>query len=630
MDFFRSQDLARRKTGWLVFYFVLAVIGVVLAVSVVAAIAVNVAGDQKPGLTVPVVAAAAGAALVVIFLGTTFKTAQLSSGGKVVAESLNGRALNPSTIDPLERRLLNVVEEMAIASGIPAPPVYVLDDEDDINAFAAGFAPGDAVIGVTRGTLEQLPRDELQGVVAHEFSHILNGDMRLNLRLMGLVHGILVIALAGSFLLRILGNSSRVSTSRSGNKKDGGGIALALLILGVGLYIIGWIGVVFGRMIKAAASRQREYLADASAVQFTRNPLGIAGALKRIGGYGGSQLKSPNAEVASHMYFGDGIGFAASSPFATHPPLSDRILRLDPSFKGEMIEGPPAVPPGIEEANHPELVTSSLRASTPVPTEHAVSSVGDPQRRHFAYAAEVLAAIPAALHHAANEPFSARAVVVALLFADHAEDRQEAFVHWRENADSKLAEETRRLLPLLLDLPPELRLPVLEVSLPALRQMSIGQRKAFKRDVDLIVEFDQRITLFEYVVQRTLLRRLLGEPKMIPTNVNRMDFVSGSAARLLGALAYLGTPKGPKFAFDVGAARLRVAVSLPPAEECGLSDVDRALEVLHGLTPKLKRRLLDACAACIGADGTITVKEAELFRAVADSLDCPVPPLVAG
>jgi Zn-dependent protease with chaperone function/uncharacterized tellurite resistance protein B-like protein len=628
MDFFQSQDVARRKTGRLVLLFVLAVVGVVVTVGFVAAIAVKVAGDSSDDMILPVVLAAGCAALVIIFLGTAFKTAQLSAGGRVVAESLDGRLVNSSTIDPLERRLVNVVEEMSIASGVPTPPIYIMENEAEINAFAAGFAPGDAVVGVTRGTMEQLTRDELQGVIAHEFSHIFNGDMRLNLRLMGLVHGILIIALTGSFLLRILGNT-RSSRSGSDSKKDGGGFVLALLILGVGLYVVGWIGVVFGRMIKAAVSRQREYLADASAVQFTRNPLGIAGALKRIGGYGGSKLKTPNAEVASHMYFGDGIGFLASSPFATHPPLADRILRLDPSFKGEMIDEPPAVPPGVEEANHPEFLTAPKKRTTPIRTEEAIASIGDPQREHMTYATSIIASIPQPLREAAQVPFSARAVVVALLFAENHEGRPAAIDDWLSKADPKLAAEVSRLLPATLELPLEYRLPVLDLAFPALQQMSTEQRRAFKRDVDLIAAADQRITLFEYTVQRTLLRRLLDEPKPIAATVNRLHYVTGSVARLLGALAYEGDRRSPGFAFDVGASRLGQEITLPPPEECGLEAVDHALEVLHSLSPKRKRRLLDGLAACIGADGKITVSEAELFRAVADALDCPVPPLVA-
>jgi len=624
MDFFRSQDVARRKTGWLVLYFVFAVIGVVGAVALVAAISVNVAADQKAALTPPVVLAAGGAALVVIFLGTAFKTAQLSSGGKVVAESLNGRPLNPSTTDPLERRLLNVVEEMAIASGVPTPPVYVMDDEKEINAFAAGFAPGDAVIGVTRGSMEQLTRDELQGVIAHEYSHILNGDMRLNLRLMGLVHGILVIALTGTFLLRMMGNT-RISRSDGDSKKDGGNLAFAILILGVGLYIVGWIGVVFGRLIKAAVSRQREFLADASAVQFTRNPLGIAAALKRIGGYGGSKLQAPNAEVASHLYFGDGIGFWASSPFATHPPLPDRILRLDPSFKGQMIDDPPPTPPGIEEASTAGFAASP-RPRRAISTEEAISAVGDVRPDHVTYAAKLVASFPEKLQEAAHDPFSARAVVLALLFSE----TKDGSTNWADKVDPKLAAEAERLFPATSALPPEQRLPLLELCFPALQQLSLDQRRAFRRDVDAAAGVDAKITLFEYTVQRTLLRRLLEEPKPIKSSVSKLSYVSSSAERLLGALAYLGSPDGPAFAFDVGAARLGIEVKLPDKDECDLRAVDVALEVLHGLTPGLKRRLLDACAACVGADGKITVKEAELFRAVADALDCPVPPLIAG
>jgi Zn-dependent protease with chaperone function len=630
MDFFRSQDVARQKSGWLFFYFLIAVVGVVGFVSFVCVIALRFAADTGTGMEPQIVIGAGLATLAIIALGTAYKTAQLAGGGRVVAESLGGRLVNTSTMDPLERRLLNVVDEMAIASGVPAPPVYIMDDEREINAFAAGYAPGDAVVGVTRGTLEQLPRDELQGVIAHEFSHILNGDMRLGIRLIGLIHGILIIALTGTFLLRIIGHTSHRSSSSS-DKKGGGNIGLALLVLGVGLYIIGWIGVVFGRLIKAAHSRQREYLADSSAVQFTRNPLGIAGALKRIGGYGGSKLQAANAEVASHMYFGDGMGFFAASPFSTHPPLPDRILRLDPAFKGEMNDHVPDVPPGVIEANEQHhYVPLAPKLQRSVPTEDAVSTIGDPQREHVAYADSLLDGFAPILNEAAHEPFSARALVAALLFAEGHKERAEGFDDWKSKAEAKLVAETERLLPATLQLPEAQRLPMLELCFPALQQMSQSQRQAFRKDMDRIVTADKRVTLFEYTVQRTLLRRLLDEPKPIRSSVDRFSFVTGSLSHLLGALAYQGDSTSAEFAFDVGVVRLGIELELPPQNECGLAAVDEALVVLHGLAPKLKRKLLDACAATVGADGKITIREAELFRAIADSLDCPVPPLVAG
>ena len=340
MDFFTHQDRARRNTRRLVALFVLAVIAIVAAVylAVVVFLMTTEAGEYisqgglaAPQVLVPVVAGT----LFVIAAGSGYKTLQLSEGGPAVARLLGGKPLDPNTREADERRVLNVVEEMAIASGTPVPEVYLLAQEQGINAFAAGRTPADAVVGVTEGTARHLSRDELQGVVAHEFSHILNGDMRLNLRLIGVIHGILVISMIGYFVMRSGGGSSR------GRKKGGAG---AVVILGLALYVIGWIGVFFGRLIKAGVSRQREFLADAAAVQFTRNPLGISGALQKIGGLGaGSRIAHRRAEEASHLFFSNALKKSFLGLTATHPPLEERIRRIDPSFDGTFpaVEYPP-------------------------------------------------------------------------------------------------------------------------------------------------------------------------------------------------------------------------------------------------------------------------------------------------
>ena len=335
--FFEQQDVARRKTGLLVFLFCAAVIAIVLAIyAVIATINVNLDLTQQivpdnvrrsvhfwdPQLFGIVTVAT----IVVILLGSLYKMSELSAGGEAVALMLGGRRINPMTDVFAERQLLNVVEEMALASGVPVPPVYVLDNEKSINAFAAGFRPGDAVIGVSRGSLDYLTRDELQGVMAHEFSHILNGDMRLNIRLVGVLHGILILAIIGYYILR--------SGAHAGgsNRKGGAG---AILLVALGLMIIGGVGLFFGRLIKSAVSRQREYLADASAVQFTRYPGGIAGALKKIGGVRqGSRINDAHAGEVSHMFFGNALPALGLNWLSTHPPLNERIRRIDPTFDG--------------------------------------------------------------------------------------------------------------------------------------------------------------------------------------------------------------------------------------------------------------------------------------------------------
>lgn len=351
MDFFERQDQARRSTRRLIAYFMLAVVLIVASIYI-AVIAIVYAFSVNRVLERPfqwwdpdMLLWVTGATVSVVVIGSLYKIFALSQGGEVVARWLGGRLIDSDTPKPQERRLLNVVEEMAIASGISVPSVFLLEEEKSINAFAAGFTPADAVIGVTSGTLQILSRDELQGVIAHEFSHILNGDMRLNIRLIGVLNGILMIAMIGYGILR--------GTRTSSSKKNGGA---AVLLFGAALLIIGYVGVFFGKLIKSAVSRQREFLADASAVQFTRNPDGIAGALKKIGGLAhGSRIANSKAEEASHLFFSNGM-HGKASPFlsmrnrtppvltqsafsfmATHPPLETRIKRIDPSFDGRFL-----------------------------------------------------------------------------------------------------------------------------------------------------------------------------------------------------------------------------------------------------------------------------------------------------
>src|SRR6202789_2648434 len=338
MDFFAQQEKTRKKTKWLVIYFILAVAAMIAAIYIAAVVIFsgvqlhqhrgNYYNDQStPQISLwdpQIFLGVALGTIAIILIGSSYKTMALAAGGSAVSEMMGARLISSNTTDTDERKLLNVVEEMAIASGVPVPQVYVMDDEDGINAFAAGHKPGDATVTITRGCMKLLSRDELQGVIGHEFSHILNGDMRLNLRLMGTIFGILCLAIVGRVLLQAL---------RGGRGKNGAPIALIGLIL----FVIGYIGVFFGRLIQAAVSRQREFLADASSVQFTRNPNGITGALKKIGGLGenGSRLSHAHSEELSHMFFGNGISEAFIGLLETHPPLTDRIRAFDPNFDGK-------------------------------------------------------------------------------------------------------------------------------------------------------------------------------------------------------------------------------------------------------------------------------------------------------
>lgn len=661
MDFFEHQEAARRATRKLVFLFALAVAGVVLAVYAAFAIvliaptryqgdgatyalelmtnpdserqralgAVDFLFDRPwwdPSLFLSV---AVGTALV-IGLGGASKAAQISSGGRAVASLLGGRLLAPNSGGLEERRLLNVVEEMALASGVPVPAVYLLAEEPGINAFAAGFSPADAVIGVTRGCVRFLSRDELQGVVAHEFSHILNGDMRLNMRLMAAVFGITMISSIGGAVLRLGFYAPR---RRDSNNREGG-VGAALLILGALLYIVGCIGVLFGSLIRAAISRQREFLADAASVQFTRNPGGIAGALKKIGGLAqGSRLMAARAAEASHFYFGNGLRESWFNAFATHPPLGERILRIDPDFDGVF---PEVTPEDVPESRLAPARTPP-RLPTPLNASDFVAGIGVLTDAQIYYAEAMRRSIPKPLLEAAHEPVGACALVFGLLLAEDGAACARQLQDLRARVDVAQFAETERLLPDVRALEVGLRLPLADVAVQGLRQLSPDQFDVLMPAVDALVWGDQRLDLFEFTLLRLLRRHL--EPHFRPAERPAVRYetwepVLPEALLLLSALAWAGAGG------DSGrsTAAFRVAVSQLEAgqrrdwpmaaqeECCDLARIDAALGRLCEGSPWLKKNFLLAAATAVMEDREMSLEEGELLRAIADSLGCPVPP----
>ena len=652
MDFFEHQDVARRRTGRLIALFVVAVVAIVLAIYAAVVIAMVFLADSQGVADVDnaymqspfhpgIFAAVAVATIAVIFLGSAYKTAQLASGGESVALMMGGRPIDPNSGDPAERRLINVVQEMAVASGTPVPPVYVMDKEPSINAFAAGFGPDDAVIGVSRGSLDYLTRDELQGVMAHEFSHILNGDMRLNLRLVGVLHGILVIALIGWFVIRSVGFSSR--TRSSGNKKDGGGV-LAILAVGLGLLIIGGVGLLFGKLIKMAVSRQREYLADAAAVQFTRLPDGIAGALKKIGARPDkSKIQDAHAEEISHMFFGNAFGAMRAHALSTHPPLADRIHRIDPSFDGRF-------PKRLE----PVSVTRTRRKTRPKPKPGkpmdailpggAVGAldpagifgkIGVPDPAGLIFAAALLEDLLGPAREAAHEPYGARAVIYAVLLDGDAEMRRKQLDVLKPRAEELSFRETQRLAQTVDQIPEETKLPLVEMTVPALKRLSPSQYAAFRDNVVELVRADGKIELFEYAVHMLLLRQLdvhFGHGKPIAVRHHRLEPMLPSLVKVLSALAHEGhaDAAAAEHAFAAGMSQTGHTATLLPADACTQQSLGGVLKDLAETAPKLKKQILTACVTCIAADHQITPHEAQLTQAVAAVLGVPIPPLMTG
>jgi Zn-dependent protease with chaperone function len=615
-DFFERQDQARRSTTLLVVLFFLAVLGTAFLVYVVIRLGMDATSETiGPVFFEPMLMAWTGLLTMgFIGLGSAYKVSQLSGGGRIVAELLGGQLLQDNG-DPAERRLRNVVEEMALASGVPVPPVYILQDQT-INAFAAGHTPEDAVIGVTRGCMERLTRDELQGVVAHEFSHILNGDMRINLRLMGLIFGLTLITVTGSFLLR----SSRFRTSRRGG-------ANVLPLIGIGLLVAGSIGTLFGSMIKAAVSRQREYLADSSAVQFTRYPQGLAGALKKIGAVG-SKVGSSHAAEASHLFFGKAVSSALDFSMATHPPLEKRIRLLDPSWDGTFPPVEQAIAPRDEA---PAKQVSGKRAESGI---SMLAQMGTSTDAHLTQARQVMAAVPEGIKSSGRQPFSARALVFALLLDMDEEVRARQY-RMIEEADPQVAAETVHLDKGVRELGPEARLPLIDMAIPALKSLSPSQYDAFKSLVRSLSAADRKTSLFEWSLHKVLLGCV--EPHFSGAGKTRtgqltLEQRAEACQILLSVLARVGHMDEASATKAFAAGTRKLGMDLWPAQEARitLADLDKTLDDLQDLAPLEKRKLLQACAACIAADKRVTPGEAELLRAIAESLHVPAPPLLPG
>ena len=642
-DFFQRQAAARRSTAWLIGVFAIATIALAATTGVVAWVAVTAGAEWETALADPELSwqlptGVALGTLVLVLLGSLYKVAVLrAGGGSGVAEGLGGQRLYPDAADEASRRLLNVVEEMAIASGTPTPPVFLLD-QPGINAFAAGYSPSDAVIGVTRGAVENLTRDELQGVIAHEFSHVLNGDMRMSIRLIGVLHGILLLGLIGQMILRSVFYSGGSYDSRRSGGDDsgkGGSAVLAVLAIAVALIIIGSVGSLIGGLIKAAVSRQREYLADASAVQFTRNPRGIAGALKRIGGAAmASRIKHPRAAELSHMYFTQGVWEGFTGLMSTHPPLDKRILAIDPSWDGAWAEPVGvAYPQAVEQAS--AFATGEPVAGLVEALDDAVEQVGEPTIAHRQYAADLIAGLPDEVLAAAREPYGARAVLYGLLLDESPEVRQRQYDELREIAEAGSVREMLRLLPSIDSIDKRARLPLIDLTIPALAALSHPQYQRFTRAFRALVAADDRLSLFEWMLSQVLLRNL--RPKF--ESIRSLVVVHYSLAKkrdacevTLSSLAWSDNePDVAQQAFTAACKVLpELHLELLPPERCGLDHLRDALAQLTTVSAKHRGRLIDAAADAIRADGHVTISEVELLRGVSDLLDCPMPPLLPG
>jgi Zn-dependent protease with chaperone function len=636
VNFFERQRAARGTTIRLVVLFALAVISIVVVNDlVVLLLERNAPTSTVIGLLITMTVFT----LLVIGGGTASKMIALRGGGAVVAQSVGAVAVDPSTTDPRLRRLVNVVEEMSIASGVPVPRLFVLEQEPGINAFAAGYSPTDAAVTVTSGALDRLNRDELQGVIGHEFSHVLNGDMRLNVRLIGLLNGILLLGLVGLRFLQFGGGRSR--NSKNGNP---------LLVIAIALVVLGFVGQFFAGLIKAAVSRQREWLADASSVQFTRQTTGLVGALKKIAGLpDGSTLSDKHgAKQVSHMLFGEGSRNLASL-YATHPPLDKRIAALDPTFRADEIaqlqdEYAHQPPDGLAEDASLGLAGTSRPTPRPAPPPDAsvqvepaaVSArVRSVTADDLARGAVLSSRIPAAFRTAASQGSTAVPLVLSMLLDERREIRDGQLQGLAARLGQPTAQATATLAADLPRLDPILRLPVVALATPRLIARPASERAALGAALDELARADGTITVFEYCLTRLVGSYLLDAgapgPRSRPGRAP-LRAVEDAALNLVAAVAAAGNPDPAKAqqAFEAAVARLLPGRSVPYAPP---GDAWRALdagwEPLNGLDPRNKQVLVESLVAAVSADGVLTAHEAELLRTACAMLSCPLPPLVA-
>jgi len=644
MNFFARQDAARQQTRRLILLYVLAVICIIVAVDfIVMLLAANLGVTSSGSLdqfnpenqpvipgwewikaNISVVLWSTLWVVVGISLASLYKIAQLSGGGSVVAQSMGGVLVPTDVADPLRRQLRNVVEEVSIASGIPVPAIYVLEKESSINAFAAGFKSADAAVAVSRGCLETLSRDELQGVIAHEFSHIFNGDMRLNIRLMGLLFGIIMIGLAGRQIIRI--------NYYSRDRKNAGG----LMAVGFSLIVIGAIGVFFGRLIQSAVSRQREFLADASAVQFTRNPHGIAGALKKIAALSrGSLLEAADGEEVGHMLFADGLGRAL---MATHPSLEDRIRAIEPRFNVSELKNIAAdmalsAPPLTQSHSRSNpMVAGFAETQVAASTEQMVNDVGTPSWAHVEYAAGLREQMDPVLLQAAHSLRSAIDLVMALLLDSNLDIRQRQLAtitqlmgaaHSRGASDLYQRTEQMNLLH---------RLPLVELAFPALRRRPRGAIRIYLQTIEQLIRTDGEIDLFEFALSK------LTTVYLIEAMQPHHSFSSGQLSLrevktdiilLFSVMSKVGQDgvQSTQQAFNAGMHHVFGTESIQIHSPTDwVMPLSASLNRLDRLRPLFKQTLIEGLVETLRFDQRIALSEVELLRAVCACLHCPMPP----
>lgn len=670
MDFFSDQEQARKLTRRLVFWYlvilfmisVLSSLILMLLIPIFHSASLNHYASFTDYLLTrvyivdnwPFFIGVGSFVFIGAILSSWMKSRELAKGGAAVAEKLGATLVQPNTSNPLQKRALNIVQEMAVASSMPVPQLYLMSEETAINAFAAGLYPSDAVVTITRGALERLTRDQLQGVIAHEFSHILNGDMRLNLKLIMLLHGIEFIGAVGRFLTPRSARHHRLNRRPYVTKR--GGTHAFIILVGVLLRILGWFGEIFAKILQAAVSRQREFLADASAVQFTRNPEGIAGALKVLAHdvvhndaeeYSGSEIQQEDSQAFAHLFFAKAL-HSKFDWFATHPPLKDRIRRIDTQWDGKTLKGLP-----LQDLNEPFTEQQSIQDNE----SHPAEVLGFETQHNLALLLPVLMNLPQgggqessdsrqvaaaeSLLNSLKEPLDAMAVVLALLLYRQASGNTETLIN---NWYNKIQPENRKVLDSIQGLKELVavqlqsiqaikggnRLILVELSMPALKQLSQQQYRSFAQLLDSAVHFDNEVTIYESALLGIIhfhLRAALGlneTPQAIISSWKVVDL----EIRIVFSYLIQQVSNSPTRQLDYDQACLQIGIETAPLMDASIlteNAVQSAIQKLKGLVYSKKSELLKVIVSLVEKDGILTPTEEEIVLAFALSLEAPLP-----
>jgi Zn-dependent protease with chaperone function len=629
MDFFHAQDQAYKRSRKLVALFILALAATIISIYFVVMVVFGFVDEPGFLWNPQVFLVVAGITMGIVTLGSLFKIASLSSGGSAVAKALGGQQVNPSTRDPRERQLMNIVEEMSIASGVPVPAVYILPNEGGINAFAAGYKAEDACVAVTAGALEQLTRDEMQGVVAHEFAHIRHGDMRLNIRLIGFLHGLLILALIGRGMMYSMRFALVSSGRRRGSKDDlsAVGILLAIALIGLAIWIIGFLGALFSKLIQSAVSRQREFLADAAAVELTRNPKGLSDALKRVAGYPvRGRIDHRDGPELAHMFFASCLRSEMFSWTATHPPIEQRIRALDPAFNPEIARNYGAA----AATGRGDARTAGLTGSTEPPPRPASGAAEPPPipASPAAAAARFLTRLPAAVREATREPRSALALTIALMISqDEASKHPESITAAKLMFGDETGNEAEALLREITQDVQARALILVELCTPMLRALNRQDHEVLLGFVNQCVSAKDEIDLHVFCLAM-ILEAGLRPPRRLEARAPDFDEVVADALAWIRVLVAFGTSDEVARRRTWSVALQQLQVPATPWQEGELPSKDslgKSLRRLADASPLATKRVLDAARAAVHTDGRVGPEERELLRTFSAALGAPMP-----